>query len=419
MSKKMKLIPELRFSEFVIQEEWEYLNGNEVFEPISNKNHNSDLPILAITQDQGAIPRDMINYHVSVSVKSVENYKIVEVGDFIISLRSFQGGIEYSRFLGLCSPAYIILRKKIDVINDFYRHYFKSFQFIQDLNKNLEGIRDGKMVSYKQFSDILIPNPKKPEQQKIASCISSIDELITAHSEKLETLKDHKKCLMQNLFPQKGRKVPNYRFPGFEKDGEWVETGILDIASMKARIGWQNLRKEEHLDKGDYFLVTGTDFKNNMVDWEHAKFVGYERYIQDENIILKEGDILITKDGSIGKVAYVENMNAKKATLNNGIFRIRVANQYSKFIFYTFLSQRFTIFLQKLSGGSSIVHLYQKDFEKYDLIIPPSKKEQQRIASCLSSLDEIITAQSEKIEQLQQHKKGLMQGLFPNTSEIR
>ena len=97
--------PRLRFPGF--SGEWEYINGNELFGPISNKNHNSDLPILALTQEQGAVPREKINYNVIVSDKSVEGYKVVEVGDFIISLRSFQGGIEYSRYKGLCSPAYI------------------------------------------------------------------------------------------------------------------------------------------------------------------------------------------------------------------------------------------------------------------------------------------------------------------------
>ena len=121
MNKNKKLIPEFRFPEFNSEGEWRYKNGDELFEPVSNKNHNSDMSILAITQEQGAIPREMIDYHVSVTDKSVESYKVVEVGDFIISLRSFQGGIEYSNYLGLCSPAYIILRKKIDVVNDFYR----------------------------------------------------------------------------------------------------------------------------------------------------------------------------------------------------------------------------------------------------------------------------------------------------------
>ena len=238
-----ELVPRFRFPEFNNEGEWNYENGDELFDPIVNKNHNSDLPILAITQEQGAIPRDMIDYHVSVTDKSVESYKVVEVGDFIISLRSFQGGIEYSQYKGLCSPAYIILRKKTALENDFYRHYFKSRPFIRDLNKNLEGIRDGKMISYKQFSEILIPKPKPQEQQKIAACLSSLDELITAESQKLEVLKEHKKVVLQNLFPQKGETVPKFRFKEFESNKAWdsnelgnlcssITTGKLDANAM-------------------------------------------------------------------------------------------------------------------------------------------------------------------------------------------
>lgn len=193
--------PALRFPGFT--GEWQFVNGDKLFEPISNKKHNSDLPILALTQDQGAVPREMINYNVAVSDKSVTGYKVVEVDDFIISLRSFQGGIEYSRYKGLCSPAYIVLRKKDKTLSsDFYRIYFKSFNYIQNLNKNLEGIRDGKMISYQQFSEIMLPLPTANEQIMIANCISSLDEVILLESQKLESLKAHKKGLMQQLFPQ-------------------------------------------------------------------------------------------------------------------------------------------------------------------------------------------------------------------------
>lgn len=193
--------PRLRFSGFT--GEWEYMDGDKLFESISNKNHNSDLPILALTQDQGAVPRDLINYNVIVSDKSVAGYKVVEVDDFIISLRSFQGGIEYSRYRGLCSPAYIVLRKKSKKLcSDFYRIYFKSFNYIQELNKNLEGIRDGKMISYRQFSENKLPVPDTQEQQKIAECLSALEVLIAAESQKLDAVKDHKKGLMQQLFPQ-------------------------------------------------------------------------------------------------------------------------------------------------------------------------------------------------------------------------
>ena len=107
--------------------EWEFLNGNELFKTISDKKHNSDLPVLAITQDQGAIPRELINYKISVTEKSVDSYKVVQKGDFIISLRSFQGGIEFSNYHGICSPAYNILRPSRENMNSyFYKVYLKT-----------------------------------------------------------------------------------------------------------------------------------------------------------------------------------------------------------------------------------------------------------------------------------------------------
>ncbi|MEI3790685.1 MULTISPECIES: restriction endonuclease subunit S [unclassified Chryseobacterium] len=179
---------------------WESKKGNEVFSNISNKNHNSELPILAITQEYGAIPRDLIDFKISVTDKSVESYKIVEKGDFIISLRSFQGGIEYSEYKGICSPAYIILRNKIEVNSYFYKYYFKSEYYIKQLNKKLEGIRDGKMISYTYFSDINLPLPSVNEQTKIANFLSSLQEKIETEKQILEKLELQKKFLLANLF---------------------------------------------------------------------------------------------------------------------------------------------------------------------------------------------------------------------------
>ena len=397
------MIPELRFPKFAEEGDWEYLNGNKLFEPISNKNHNSDLPILAITQELGAIPREMIDYHVSVSDKSVESYKVVEVGDFIISLRSFQGGIEHSNYLGLCSPAYIILRKKINVIDDFYRHYFKSFPFIQDLNRNLEGIRDGKMISYKQFSDILIPKPKKDEQQKIASCLSSLDELIAAHSEKLEALKDHKKGLMQNLFPQEGETVPNYRFPEFEKDGEWEEKKLGDIAEF---INGKAYKQEELLSKGKYrVLRVGNFFTNN--EWYYS-----DLELEDDKYC-ENGDLLYAWSASFGPHIWTE----EKVIYHYHIWKVKNKMGLNrKFLFNLLDYETFKMKSQSLNGFA-LMHITKGTIENWQSHIPKSEKEQQKIAECLSSLDELITAQAEKIEELQLHKMGLLQGLFPNIAE--
>ena len=192
--------PRLRFPEF--EGEWEVRFGSELFSQISERNPGTDLPVLAITQEHGAIPRSMIDYHVSVTESSLDTYKLVREGDFIISLRSFQGGIEYSQYQGVCSPAYVILRRSCQGIDDYYRQYLKTDRFISILTRNLEGLRDGKMISYKQFSELPLPVPTLPEQQRIADCLSSLDELITTESNKLETYKTHKKGLMQGLFPK-------------------------------------------------------------------------------------------------------------------------------------------------------------------------------------------------------------------------
>ncbi len=179
---------------------WEYKLGGELFDSISNKKHNSDLPILAITQEHGAIPRELIDYQMTVTDKSIENYKVVEIGDFIISLRSFQGGIEFSNYKGICSPAYVILRNKIKMNLLFYKYYFKTDFYIKMLNKKLEGIRDGKMISYTYFSEISLPFPSLEEQDWISNILTKFDQKISIEMSILENLEKQKKYFLQQMF---------------------------------------------------------------------------------------------------------------------------------------------------------------------------------------------------------------------------
>jgi type I restriction enzyme S subunit len=193
---------EIRFKDDNGQEfpKWEKMTGDALFKTVSNKNHNSDLPILAITQEHGAVPRDMIDYYITVSEQSIEGYKVVEKGDFIISLRSFQGGIEYSEYKGICSPAYIILRATQKIDHRYFKYYFKTEDYITNLNRKLEGIRDGKMISFKYFSEIKINVPSLPEQTKIANFLSAIDDKISQTQKQIEKAEVWKKGLMQQMF---------------------------------------------------------------------------------------------------------------------------------------------------------------------------------------------------------------------------
>lgn len=179
---------------------WNTKYGEDIFENISDKKHDSSYPILAITQQYGAIPRDLIDYNITVTDKSIESYKAVQIGDFIISLRSFQGGIEHSNYLGICSPAYIVLRPRIPINRIFYKYYLKTSRYIAELNKNLEGIRDGKMISYKQFSEIALPYPTIAEQNKIANTLTAVDSKLESERKLLLKYNEQKQYLLTNLF---------------------------------------------------------------------------------------------------------------------------------------------------------------------------------------------------------------------------
>ena len=128
-----------------------------------------------------------------------KGYKLVETGDFVITLRSFQGGLEYSYYRGLVSPAYTVLKPTKQINNEFYRHYFKSYNFISHLAVAVIGIRDGKQISYSDFSFLKLPYPKIPEQQKIAQVLSTADAELTNLQAQLAKLKLEKKALMQQL----------------------------------------------------------------------------------------------------------------------------------------------------------------------------------------------------------------------------
>lgn len=193
---------------------------------------------------------------------------------------------------------------------------------------------------------------------------------------------------------------------------EWEVKNIIDTSTMKARIGWQGLTVAEYLESGDFLLVTGTDFDDGKIKWDSCSYVAKERYIQDKNIQLKDGDILITKDGTIGKIAYIDKLPLK-ATLNSGVFVVRPKDSIykTKFMFYIFNSIYFNDFLRKLVAGSTISHLYQKDFVTFNYPLPP-KHEQEAIAEVLSDADALIEATRRLIEKKRLIKQGVMQHLL-------
>ena len=181
--------------------------ANEIFKNVSIKNNPEDSVLLSATQEFGMIPRDMIESRVTMPSGSLKTYKLVEKGDFVISLRSFQGGIEYSEYIGLVSPAYTVLKSINPINEDFYKFYFKSQDLIGRLSVAVIGIRDGKNISYDDFSTIILPNPSLEEQTAIAEVLNTAHQELKQYQEKLEALKLQKKGLMQQLLTGKVRTV--------------------------------------------------------------------------------------------------------------------------------------------------------------------------------------------------------------------
>lgn len=212
------------------------------------------------------------------------------------------------------------------------------------------------------------------------------------------------------------RRVPKLRFPGFAED--WEQRKLSELATMNARIGWQNLRTSEFLDNGDYLLITGTDFDNGRIKYSTCHYVEKKRFDQDTKIQLSTGSILITKDGTLGKVALVEEL-PKPATLNAGVFNVRVKDD--AFLSYKYLYHYLKApFLMKYvtanATGGTIKHLNQSILVDFPIPIT-EKQEQDRIAKLLDSLESIITLHQRKLNNLKLKKKALLQKLFPKNGE--
>ena len=180
-------------------EAWSFPKAKELFQSVSDKDHNGDLAVLSSTQDRGIVPRNEVDIDIKYDACSLVNYKKVSKGNFVISLRSFQGGIEYSTYTGLVSPAYTVLSSRKEISDGYYKQFFKSTDYINRLNVAVYGIRDGKQISYEDFGRLRIPYPPIKEQDAIAEVLSTADHEIDLLQQDIEQEKQKKKALMQLL----------------------------------------------------------------------------------------------------------------------------------------------------------------------------------------------------------------------------
>ena len=212
--------------------------------------------------------------------------------------------------------------------------------------------------------------------------------------------------------------VPKRRFKEFQNAGDWEQRKFSEITAMHARIGWQNLRTSECLDSGEYMLITGTDFKDGAVNYATCHFVERERYEQDKHIQIKNGSILITKDGTLGKVAYVQGLSMP-ATLNAGVFNVEIKDETmvdNRYLFQYLKAPFLMDYVDKKATGGTIKHLNQNILVDFPVVMP-SKTEQKAIGRYFHNLDNLITLHQRKLDKIKAIKKAYLSEMFPQNGE--
>lgn len=288
-----------------------------------------------------------------------------------------------------------------------------NIKFVYESMQNINfavGVHKRHWISV--YSNLKIPIPEPDEQQKVAVCLSSLDELIAAEQDRLAALKLHKKGLLQNLFPKEGEKVPANRFPEFRSDGVWSLTKVLDNCVLKGRIGYRGYTKNDLVKIGKGALVLGgkhiTDHKLDISD---PTYVTWEKYYESPEIMVELDHIIFSQRGSLGDCAIIDE-EIGPATINPSMVLLKDISCIPKFLYYSLIGDRIQKKVANQSSSSAVPMLSQRQINDFSFF-KPNKAEQEKIVRCLSTIDYVILTQKGKIENLENHKAGLLQGLFP------
>lgn len=417
---KQGVVPSLRFPEFSEVGEWAIITLNKLASRIIKKNNGHICRVLTNSATDGVVDQtDYFDRNI-VSEKNLHNYYVIENGDYVynprISTSAPVGPISKNYIgQGVMSPLYTIFRFHNDH-NEFYNQYFKTKHWHKYL-KNItnQGARFDRInITTDDFMNMPLPAPCQKEQQKIAACLSSIDALIKATENKINELKAHKKGLMQQLFPADGKTVPQYRFPEFRDAGEWKSYAITNFFSRLT------LRNNENNDNiltisAQYGLVSQKEYFNKLVASENIS----------NYFLLHKGDFAYNKSSS---QAYPQGAIKCLKLYDKGIVSplyicLKIKDIYEVLFFEYFfeagmINSEIKNIAQEGARNHGLLNVGVKDFfNQVSFTVPKHFEERKKIADCLSSVDDLITAQTNRLEALKAHKKGLMQQLFPNTDE--
>ena len=423
---KYALTPKLRFPEFRDAEGWDRVTLHEASVPVTERVGQRKLTPVSISAGIGFVPQAE-KFGRDISGNQYQLYTLVSDGDFVYnkgnSLKFPQGCVYLLRGWGqVAAPnVFICFRLKDGHSNGFFQNCFEQNIHGKQLKRHItSGARSNGLlnISKENFFGIEIPTPSPAEQQKIADCLSSVDELIAAQARKVDALKTHKKGLIQQLFPREGETQPRLRFPEFCNAPEWEEKPIGNEVDLLSGYPFDGADISQN-SQGTRLLrginiTEGYVRHNSEIDRYYLKpSPDLEKYKVQTN------DLVIGMDGSkVGKNSALISAIDSGALLVQRVARLRSKNPGTiSFIFQQINSSAFHAYVDRINTSSGIPHISAKQIRDFRIGFP-SEAEQQRIADCLTFLDDLISAQTQKLEALRTHKKGLMQQLFPSPEEV-
>ena len=421
------LVPKLRFPGF--SEPWAYDPLSKVLTEHKNKN-TAGRDVFSVSMEHGIVNQIELLGR-SFAAADTSHYTIGRRYDVVYTkspLKAFPFGIvKQCKFDGevALSPLYGVFTPPNPHLGLMIEAYFESPNRSKDFLSPLcqKGAKNTLQITNTTFLSGRVPLPPQPaEQQKIAECLSSVDELMAAQARKVEALKTHKKGLMQQLFPREGETQPRLRFPEFQNSGEWEEAPLSKfILSLDAGVS-VNSGDSRPASKTEYGVLKTSAITKGQFEPEENKVV----LAEDELSRLREpvagGTIIMCRKNTpalVGSNAYVESSH-ENLFLPDLLWAAKPREGISmRFLAFILGSDKGRAALTKLAKGSSasMSNITKPEVLAFT-VMAPSPAEQQRIASCLSSLDTLITVETQKLEALKTHKKGLMQQLFPSPEEV-
>ena len=407
-----KYIPALRFPEFQNDGEWKRCKLSDVAVRKGKKNTKGiELPVYTNSATSGVISQEDYFDREIVTKENLVNYGIIEPNDFVynprVSVTAPVGPISRNKLSrGIMSPLYLIFGFNRGDIN-FFEHYFKGNSWHNYLRAKANyGARFDRInIGTKEFMDMPIPYPSLAEQKKIADCLSSLDKYIDATKRKLELLKEHKKGLMQRLFPAKGKTTPELRFPEFQNDGEWQIVSLGEITSVVKRRNKSNRSLPIYsINNAEGFVpqsqqFAGMDSEARGYDISAYKIIGKHTFAYNPARI------------NVGSIGYSGELKDILISSLYVCFKA-VENVDDDFLMCFFNSYIFNQAVESNVEGGIRSYLFYENFSRINIAIP-SLYEQKRIASCITSIEDMIKKTNEQIILFETHKKGLRQQLFP------